>query len=168
MNDEAAAQLIPRFQQSGLLLDANLLLVFVAGLHNLAWIGSRPRVKEYTANDLTRLHTFVGLFNRVVTTPNILTEVSNLSNAMVYDRERAAYARTFGTVVAALAERYPRSQDVMQIPPFASLGLTDASIEQVARRRHVFVLSADFDLVRRLHDEGLPALNFNHLRDPAR
>jgi len=52
----------------------------------------------------------------------------------------------------------------MALPIVARLGLTDASIEHVARHRHAFVLSADDNLVRHLHTMGLPALTFDSLR----
>jgi len=165
VNDEAAARLVPRFQQSGLLLDANLLLVFVAGGHRPAWLGHRKRLREYDVDDLDRIRRFVARFGRVVTTPGILTEVSNLSNAAVYDHERADYAITLRAVIDRLIERYPHSRGVAREVSFAPLGLTDASIARVARARRAFVLSADFDLIDSLQRQGIPALNYNHLRE---
>ncbi len=164
MNDEDAARLVPRFRQSGLLLDTNLLLVLIAGQHNPAWIGARRRLREYTANDLRTLRRFVARFDRLITTPAILGEVSNLAVYAAYDNERADFFATFRAMIAILAERYPHSAEVADLLAFGRLGLTDASIEQIAEHRHAFVLSDDFDLVRLLHDRDLPAINFNHLR----
>ncbi len=115
MNEERAFSLLPRFLQSGLLLDANLLLVLVVGRHNAAWLGRRKRVKEYKASDLDLLVRFVGVFGRILTTPNILTEVNSLSNSTTEAEERAAFTLTFRTVLAALTERYPRSEDAMAL-----------------------------------------------------
>lgn len=164
MNNERALRLITRFYQSGLLLDANLLLVLIVGLHYSTRLGQRKRVKDYKAKDLILLRGFVGAFSRVLTTPSILTEVSNLSNSTVPDYERDAYTLTLRTVLATLVERYPRSTDAAKLSIAARLGLTDASIEHVARYRHAFVLSADDDLVRHLHSEGLPAIDFAYLK----
>jgi len=164
VNDEDAARLVPRFRESGLLLDTNLLLVLVAGQHDPAWIGTRRRLREFTANDFQTLHQFVARFDRLITTPAILGEVSNLAVYAAYDDERAAFFATFRALITILAERYPRSSEVAKLRGFGQLGLTDASIEEIAHRRHAFVLSDDFDLVRLLHDRGLPAINFNHLR----
>ena len=101
-------------------------------------------------------------FRQVVTTPNILTEVSNLSSA-ISENYIGAYFRSFATTVALLEEEYVPSSRAMQ-NQFAKFGLTDAAIAEIAAKKYL-VLTDDFRLSQSLQAAGIDALNFNHVRD---
>jgi predicted nucleic acid-binding protein len=50
---------------------------------------------------------------------------------------------------------------------YERLGLADAAIAAVARAHNCCVLTDDFDLFIALGRDGVPALNFAHLREQA-
>jgi len=164
VNDDAAMQLVPRYRQRGLLLDTNLLLIWLVGQHRPAWIGKRRKLEAYNADDLRRLRGFVGRFDQLLVTPAILAEVSNLALYTAYDHERADLLRAFQALINVLAERQPPSMEVADLPSFAWLGLPDATIEHIAKWRRAFILSHDLDLVQQLQGQNLAALNFAYLR----
>jgi rRNA-processing protein FCF1 len=101
-------------------------------------------------------------FNRVVTTPNILTEVSNLSNA-IPENKRTDYFATFASRLALLDEQHMVSATALTTR-WAKFGLTDAVIAAIAKDRYL-VLTDDFRLSQSLQSDGIETLNFNHLRD---
>ncbi|MCY7357876.1 MAG: hypothetical protein LH609_10485 [Rudanella sp.] len=65
-------------RKSGLLLDTNLLVLLVIGQYDPKRINGHKRLQSYTSEDYDLLLGFMSLFRTFATTPNILTEVSNL------------------------------------------------------------------------------------------
>ena len=63
---------------SGLLIDTNLLVLLVVGNVNPGLIAKHRRLDGYTFGDYEALIDLVNLVDRVILTPNTLTEASNL------------------------------------------------------------------------------------------
>ena len=162
--NEYAATLIGAYRRRGLLLDANLLLVYAVGLCDRRLLGNSARLDEYTEEDFDLLVRLIGLFDRVVTMPNILTEVSNLATSALARNRHHGYLVELARVIHALVELTPESKAVARLPVFTRLALTDAGIEHVARDEYL-VVSADLNLVNHLQNEKIAVINVNHLRD---
>jgi hypothetical protein len=154
--------LFERYRTRGVLLDSNLLLLYVVGSHDERLIESFKRTKAFTTDDFRLLARIVHFFERVVTTPNVLTEVNGFSNQLPkwikYD-----YFGTFGAKLTAMDEPFVPSAAVAATPPFRVFGLTDAAIAEVAKEQ-ALVLSVDLDLVVHLQKNGNDAINFNNIR----
>lgn len=76
---EHIREFIRRYRDVGLLIDANLLLLFFVGLADRTLIARHERTSKFTADDFDLLDKFAGQFRPIVTTPNILTLVVNLA-----------------------------------------------------------------------------------------
>jgi hypothetical protein len=139
-----------------------LLLRFV-GLFRRALIGNFKRVSMFTLEDFDLLAKILTNFRAVVTTPNILTEVSNLSGALT-EKTKYDYFAAFADSVEMLQEDYVPSKQAVDSIIFRRLGLTDAVIATVALRPPLFVVTTDFELCYRLQALGADAVNFNHER----
>ena len=157
-----AKESLPTYRTSGVVIDSNLLLLLFLGGYDRRQIGTNKRLAMYTQADFDLLLDFLRLFSRVITTPNILTEVSNLSNAIA-DAARVEYFKWFATQIALLREEYIASNAAID-SRWARFGLTDAVIAVVARNGYL-VLTDDFRLSNALQKDGIDAVNFNHLRD---
>src|SRR5882672_2097419 len=72
-------ELIWKHRSPGLLIDSNLLLLYILGNTNKQRIPEFKRTQMYTIQDFELLQLLVERFSRVVTTPNVLTEISNLA-----------------------------------------------------------------------------------------
>jgi hypothetical protein len=138
-----------------------LLLLFV-GSFERDLITSFKRLNTFTPEDYDTLVAVIKLFGSIVTTPNILTEVSNLSGEL-RDQMKNAYYGSFAHSLTLLNETYVRSADVVRTPIFRALGITDAAITLTARKG-LLVLTEDLTLYRYLLSNRIDALNFNHLR----
>ncbi|MBU1753132.1 hypothetical protein KKG56_04655, partial [bacterium] len=79
MNNSYLESLLQKHKNRGIVVDANLLLVYFLGSFNPQLILQYKRTKIYTLEDFYVLCQFIKYFDRLITTPNILTEVSNLS-----------------------------------------------------------------------------------------
>ncbi|TAE32224.1 MAG: hypothetical protein EAZ91_04970 [Cytophagales bacterium] len=150
-------------QKEGLLLDANLLVLYVLGCYDPKRIVQNKRTSTYTEEDFGLLINFMGLFKLYVTTPNILTEVSNLLEGVKY--QYGPVLALLPQLVEGFVEIYEPSFDVMKQKEtaFLKFGLGDAVSYGLAEQDYL-VLTDDLSLCYMLQSRGLDALNFNHLR----
>lgn len=77
--------LAPR--RSGVLIDSNLLLLLFIGGYDRKQIQINKRLKAFAEEDFDVLVGFLSQFSQLITTPNTLTEVSNLSSG-IPEREK--------------------------------------------------------------------------------
>ncbi len=155
-------KLLEFYRNRGLLLDANLLLLYVVGRCDIRAVTSFKRTKIFTPEDYGLLENFVRYFRSIVTTPNILTEVSNLLNQLP-DNIKAEHFVQFANVIESLNEEYVASALLAIQPQFEKFGLTDFSIITEARGRYL-ILTDDFRLSNYLQSLRVDVINFNHIR----
>ncbi len=154
--------LLRKYARRGLLIDTNLLLLLFLGTHDRRQIDTNSRLRAYTQRDFELLGDLLRCFKPLVTTSSILTEVSNLSNA-IPERDRKAYFASFANRLMLLEEELVASSTALQ-SRWAKFGLTDAVIATIAKNRYL-VLTDDFRLSQCLRNDGIDCLNLNHLRE---
>lgn len=154
--------LLSKHRSDGIVIDTNILLMIAIGIYNPIRISTFKRTAAYTVADFHLAAQVIRYMARVVTTPAILAEVSNLSGNLD-SKERFRYFTLFGKQIQQLFEIHVESVDVVSADEFWRLGLTDAGIIELARRGRL-VLTDDLELFNVLASMGLPTLNFNHLR----
>lgn len=156
------SQMLRKHRQGTVLVDANLLLLYFIGSLDPQEIPRFKRTKQFVVEDYDTLSGFLKYFKTILTTPNILTEVSNLSTHLP-KHLRDDYLQVFTQSVALLEERYCASQTITTMPEMPWLGLTDTGIVHLAQAKHL-VITEDAALYAHLTRQGLDALNFNHIR----
>jgi hypothetical protein len=146
-----------------LVLDTNLLVLLVVGSASLTYLGVHKNVKAYSVTDFRLLQGIVLSSHKIFTTPNILTETSNL--ARQFGRPaRDRITQLLAAMIEPLEEIYIESRVVAQRPEFERLGLTDCAILDALEPTHT-LLTADLDLYLAALKQGNQAVNFNHLRE---
>ena len=145
-----------KHRRKGALVDANLLLVYVVGKIYPSRLSDCKATKQYR-NDFPLIEQVVDFFPKIYTTPNVLTEVSNLGKDVGDE-----FFKTLRKIVLFLDERYCASNDASANVEFRRLGLTDAGLCCVAADH--LVITADLDLYLSLRTNKIDAVNFNHLR----
>lgn len=144
------------------LLDSNLLLLLITGLTDRELIPRLRMTKAYAPADYDSIKNLVNLFRVLLTTPNVLTEVSNF----IGRTELQTRDRLFGTYVAFVSgatENYVASSIIVRRNELHEFGLTDLSIEDCAGSG-VAVITDDLPLYAWLIGRGLIAINFTHHR----
>lgn len=156
--------LLDRYKSKGLLIDSNLLLLYLVGAYdtNLVGDGNYNKLSKYRLEDYHLLVRLMAVFARSVTTPHVLTEVSNLTNDLP-SSTRSKCLKEFATTLEEMEELMTPSLEAARRPDFHFLGLTDAALAQWSSR--FLVVTDDFRMVAKLNESGQEALNFNHLRD---
>lgn len=146
-----------------LLLDTNLLVLFVVGTADRDYIGQHKRLRAFTGEDFDMLFHIVSQAPAVFVTPNTLTETSNLAS-QIAEPARSLILRILGRLITATEERYIPSRAAAARTEYVRLGLTDAALLEVADKQAA-ILTTDHGLYRAALASGVPAFNFNHIRD---
>ena len=143
-----------------LMLDANLLVLFVVGRTSPHLIGRHRRVRAFSADDYDLLTRVMGAAKQIVVTPNTLTETSNLLGDM-----HGRFAAELRSIIEQSAELSVASADAAHIPVFHRLGLTDAVLWELASAE-MPLLTVDLDLfVAASSKSPNAAVNFRHLAE---
>jgi len=156
--------LIKRYRSGGLLLDSNLLLMLCVGSVDRKLVRKFKRTKAYSENDYDTLCRFVGLFPKIFTTPNILTEVNNLGGNLEGE-DRKKFQGVFSRMANVLSEEYTESQIAVGIPIFRDCGLADSVTFRMSQSHNgCLLLTDDRQLAGKVRKSGGAALNFDNLR----
>lgn len=159
---EHIEELIRRHSNGGVLVDTNLLILLFIGQTRPDLIGKYQHTKEYSKEDFRILSRLLARFRFILTTPHILTEVSNLSGKLQGDVPRA-FRLHFSVSAPKFEDRTCSVQRSVGNSYFTRLGFTDASICEVTDK-NTLVLTADLPLANVLEHLGAHVINFNHIR----
>jgi hypothetical protein len=120
--------LIKKYRSKGLLMDANLMLAYLVGFIDERHLKScRATTRYFGAEDFPMLCKFVSLFSKLVTTPHILTEVSNLSGKLPQHLQ-VEFRYLLRHLIGKLNEQSLPSIEVAAGDEFLRFGLTDTVI----------------------------------------
>ena len=152
--------------RAGLLIDTNLLVLFVVGTVNLHRIRNFKRTSQYDRADYEFLLRVIEQFTPLYTLPHVMAEVSNLTD--MSGPERWLARQVLKERLETLQEPVIPSRRASQDERYERLGLVDAAIAVVAREEKCAVLTDDLDLYLELSRQGTGVLNFAHMRERCR
>ena len=155
--------LIDKYKTKGILIDANLALLYLVGGYDLLLVGDGKykKLSKYNKEDYQLLLRLKNVFKKAVTTPHVLTEVSNLTNDLP-EKTKSACLKKFYETFVEIDELTIPSMDAARRPEFHFLGLTDSALALVSDL--FLIVTDDARLVQKMSESGLEALNFSHLR----
>lgn len=154
--------LIQRYRTSGVLVDTNLLLLYLIGQYDPARIERFKKTVQYTRRDYGLLARFLGIFAKIRTLPHVLAEVNSLSSQLPDDL-LTAFRRRLVADIGILGESYLPSHQASLRPEFSFLGLTDSAILAESIGKYL-VVTDDLNLYDNLSRAGIDCLNFTTLR----
>ncbi len=155
-------QLIQTYRSRGVLVDTNILVLYFVGNVARDQVPRFKRTKQFGVEDYDLLVRLLRCFDRIVTTPNVLSEVNSLSGQLTEPLRTKCFS-DFARAITLLDEHYVASATAAQTSEFSRLGLTDCAIAHLAAAKYL-VLTDDLTLARFLEKAGIDVLNFNHLR----
>jgi len=142
------------------ILDSNLLLFSWCSSFNPYLVSSFKRLNSFQSEDIELLSETLKVFSALKTTPHVLTEVSNLANALP-GWIKEDWSQYFTKQIQLISEEWTPAATIAT-GDFMWLGLTDAALARLAST-HV-ILTLDFPLSNSLESQGLNVINFTHLR----
>ena len=155
--------LYQKYRQKGILIDTNILLLWVVGTANPDRIEKFKRTEKFKVKDYHLLLQIFADCSKVVTTPHILTEVSNLAGQL-QDPDKTQAFLAIAKATEKLCEEYQTSDRITKGDGFTKFGLTDCAITELARNSYL-VLTDDLRLAHYLENsQQIDTINFNHIR----
>jgi hypothetical protein len=149
----------PAQRRAGALVDTNLLVLLVVGRYDPSKLVSFRATRKYNLRFYQTLELLVSIFSRLYTTPNIITEVDNLSR-QTSRGEWQGVADSLRGAVSALHETPFASRDLVTGAMHPRLGITDCSIIEMASRG-LLVITDDLALTVELERRRHPVVNLS-------
>jgi hypothetical protein len=153
-----------RIRSKTLLLDTNLLPLYLVGCKDPKLLEGARRLNAYIEEDFYLLIEFIeeSGFTQFVSTPHILSEASNLIG-LERDLLKTLGRNAIMEYVQHCNEITHNAAILVHEPEFNRLGLTDVAI-RLASSLPASVLTADLPLYLHLANAGVEVVNFNHIR----
>lgn len=151
----------------GILLDTNVLLLFLFATHEPSKVGIK-RLAKYGEDDGKLLIDYICRFSHILTTSHVLAETSNLVRQIVSGQLRSDLSTKFHPLFCSNLPNSLRQCEVGLIKKdlFGQLGLTDSGLTSLVQSRRL-LLTDDLDLFRASLSCGGDVINFTHMREAA-
>lgn len=150
-------------RQVPVVVDTNLLVLFVVGKASRSFITKHKRLTEFVTEDYDALVRILENASDLLVTPHVLAETSNLVG-YIAEPARTEVMRVLQTLILTATEVTVASKTAAEKKEFIRLGLTDAVLLE-ATDQEVVLLSSDLALCIAAETTGKLAMNFNHVRD---
>lgn len=157
------SNLLSKYYTKGILINTNILLLYLVGKVNRERIARFKRTKQFIPDDYDRLLQILEGFRKIVVTSNILTEVNSLANQLG-EPEKTQCLIKFTVLISQITEEYIESSIIADCDVFLRFGLTDCGIMLLAEDKYL-VLTDDLKLHYYLKAFGIDTVNFNNLRN---
>ena len=129
--NEYLLNLIQKYKQKGILIDTNILLLYIVGSLDVDLIKNNSRTAIFTEEDFERVSKFIDFFYVKVTTPHILTETSNLLGR---SEQLRVVLKTF---IKLNEEKFLDSGIIADTKFFPHFGLSDSAIIEIAKNNYL-------------------------------
>lgn len=113
-------------------VDTNALILLIVGLIDKSLISSHKRTSIYDSVDFDNLAFLIGDLEKIVTTPNVLTEVDNLLNNF-QKGHRWTYFQLLRELIFKSNEKYLQSKLCLDSNALFELGLTDTGVLEICK-----------------------------------
>jgi hypothetical protein len=142
-------------------LDTNILLLRLVAETDPSLLRSFKRVQIFDERDIPILANVLRAFSRLISTPHVLSEVSNFVDQAPQYR-RVQLIEVLKRFIDDDDEVYEEARMLSMEETFAPIGLTDTGLFSLSNR--ATIVTMDFRLAGAIDSAGGSAINFNHLR----
>jgi hypothetical protein len=157
-------KLMSKYRDGGLLIDSNLLLLLLVGDVDRSWITRYERTRNYDEVAYDAVAAAIKSFGpKLVTTPHILTVVSNLAGHLKQEI-RTRFFRRFAEMIERLLTELPvQSVRAAREKLFDQFGLSDLTTMLLAKGQYL-VLTDDLPLAGYLSKCGVDVLTLGEIK----
>lgn len=156
MNDYLL-KLIQKYKKEGVLIDTNLTLLFIVGTFDINLVRNFKRTSMFSKNDFERVYKFIDYFDQKITTPHILTEVSDFID------NRQGLQTLLKGYIENSKEVFLESSDLSKKETFLKFGLADTSVTYSAKDDYL-IFTDDRRLYGFLENSKIDAVNLDQIR----
>lgn len=147
-----------------LLLDTNVLLVYLVGLYNPSLISTFEKTSSYDEQSFNMIKHIVHYHKTLIVNSYIATEISNLSSQFHSKNIDEYYVRLVNYFSSVNENTFSLKYLCSNTSAIIKFGFTDVSILELASKNSVTVLSDDWALVTEGISKNLNFINFRNLQ----
>lgn len=155
--NEYLISLIQKYRKKGILVDTNLLLLYLVGSYDIEQIRDFKRTSHFNTDDFSNAQEFIELFEVKIATPHILTEVCDFMG------NRYEFLEMLQLYVNISEEEFISSKEVCKEPNFIKFGLADMATLEIAKDSYL-VFTDDKPLFGYLTNLGIDAVNLDQVK----
>jgi rRNA-processing protein FCF1 len=144
-------------------VDTNALILLVVGLIDKSLISSHKRTSIFESVDFENLVFLIGDLDKIVTSPNVLTELDNLLNNF-QKGHRWDYYQVIREMIAKSTEKFLESKRIVESNAFFELGLTDSVILEISKECD-FLITGDSRLSDYAKAFGIKVIDLVKIRN---
>ena len=156
MNDYLL-EVIQKYKNKGLLIDTNILLLYIVGSFNPILIRDFKRTANFSEDDFERVSKFIDYFELKITTPHVLTEISDF----IDNRQNLQVG--LKVYIEGSKEIFLESLELSKKETFLKFGLADTSVTYTAKDSYL-IFTDDRPLYGFLTNSGIDAVNLDQIR----
>lgn len=142
-----------------LLIDTNILILLLIGEWDRELIGSK-RTEKFTIEDYEVLIKLIGKYKKVVFTPHLITEITNLTDSFV-NRGFFEFLSVF-LKSELFVEEFETWVSLFESKAFVKFGLADSAIYRLSH--DCMILTDDMKLYGYISTQTKNCINFEHIR----
>jgi hypothetical protein len=140
---------IIRDKPEGLIVDTNLLILFLIGKYDAEFIERCALTcnNNYLKEDYELLYKIMKLFKKIIITPYIIAEISNLSKSKIKDEKLINYFKVFVEFLGApsIEEKNVGMEKFLgiEIGYMGKFGFTDMAICELSKSNNLAIITDD-------------------------
>lgn len=150
-------ELTQKYKRKGIFVDTQLLLLYLIGSVSPDLVNKFSRTRNFSISDFLLVAKFVDTFEIQITSPHVLTEVSNLFG------NRSDFHNVLKKYLETSEEKYLNSFELSKNDAFVKFGLADTAILEISKDSFL-VFTDDNPLYGYLINKGVDAINFDQLK----
>lgn len=155
--NEYLLKLIQKYKQKGVLIDTNIVLLYIIGSIDILQIREFSRTAMFTEDDFYRISKFIDFFEIKITTPHVLTEASNLLG------NRIELQLALKKYIDLNEEKFLSSKEIAATKIFLHFGLADSAIHETSKDSYL-IFTNEKELYGYLISNGFDAVNLDQVR----
>jgi hypothetical protein len=149
--------LVGKYRQKGIFVDSEILLLFIVGSKSPGLIKNIGRTAKFNENDFILVSEFIENFDLKITSPHVLTEVSDL---LKKDEDLHIILKTY---INLAVEKFLTSKEIAESASFRKFGLADSAIIESSKNKYL-IFTADNPFYGYLINQGIDSVNFDSLK----
>lgn len=147
-----------------IIIDTGPLILFLSGVYNYESIGKNSLTKEFSKEDFRLLSEFLRNFKKIIITPHVLTEVSNLVNNKLPKNYFKDFIVKVLKDIKDMKEVTINKEEITSKEILKEIGVADTSILICCEKENKLILTKDFNLSLRGQKKEMPIIHFDTLR----
>ncbi|ASW82976.1 hypothetical protein EAY42_22570 [Vibrio anguillarum] len=155
--------LLRRYRRAGVMLDTNLLVMYLIGVYDKELVPQFKRTEKYSVDDFEFLEFYVGQFDKLIVTPHVLAETWNFIEK-IPKHQFDDFLSKVVPHIEVFEEEYVNKKTLLSSKGFSYIGITDMAVIQAAKSKKCFVITDDLRAYTHFFENGVETININHLR----